>query len=103
MHINNQWCPTGVCTDLSTFYIDENLCKGCGACLRACPSDAIYGEKKKPHMINQKNCVHCRTCWDSCKFESIKILPAAARNAGQAEIKYLAGMIQDTGRICRRK
>jgi Fe-S-cluster-containing hydrogenase component 2 len=65
--------------------------------LRACPSDAVSGEKKKPHRINQENCVHCRTCWDSCKFSSIKILPAAARNAGEAEIKYLAGMIEETG------
>jgi NADH:ubiquinone oxidoreductase subunit F (NADH-binding)/(2Fe-2S) ferredoxin len=96
MHINNKWCPTGVCSDLSIFYIDEKLCKGCGACLRACPSDAVIGEKKKPHMIKQENCVHCRTCWDTCKFDSIKILPATARNAGEAELKYLADMISET-------
>ena len=97
MHINQKWCPTGVCSDLSTFYIDEELCKGCGACMRACPSDAVTGEKKKPHTINQENCVHCRTCWDSCKFGSINILPAAARNAGEAELKYLADMIKENG------
>ena len=97
MHINHKWCPTGVCSDLSTFYIDEKLCKGCGACIRACPSDAVSGEKKKAHTINQENCVHCRTCWDACKFGSIKILPAAARNAGDAEIKYLAGMVEEIG------
>jgi NADH:ubiquinone oxidoreductase subunit F (NADH-binding) len=95
MHINNKWCPTGVCSDLCTFYIDEKLCRGCGACLRACPTEAVSGEKKKPHKINQELCLHCRTCWDSCKFDSIKILPAAARNAGEAEIEYLAGMIKE--------
>lgn len=97
MHISNKWCPTGVCSNLSTFYIDEMLCKGCGACLRACPADAVSGEKKKPHRIIQERCLHCRTCWDTCKFNSIKILPAAARNAGEAEIQYLAGMIKETG------
>ena len=75
-HIRDKWCKAGVCRDLTTFWIDEKLCKGCGACLRACPSKAVVGEKKQPHKIIQEVCVHCRTCYDACKFKSIKILPA---------------------------
>jgi NADH-quinone oxidoreductase subunit F len=75
-HIIDKWCKAGVCRDLSTFWIDENLCKACGACLRACPAKAIVGEKKVPHKIIQELCVHCRTCYDTCKFKSINILPA---------------------------
>ena len=75
-HIKNRWCRAGVCRNLTKFWIDENLCKACGACLRACPSKAIVGEKKVPHKIIQELCVHCRTCYDACKFNSIKILPA---------------------------
>ncbi|OGW76612.1 MAG: hypothetical protein A3J81_04755 [Nitrospirae bacterium RIFOXYB2_FULL_43_5] len=75
-HIKHKWCKAGVCRELTTFLIDEKLCKGCGACLRACPSKAITGEKKMPHKIIQDLCVHCRTCYDACKFKSIKILPA---------------------------
>jgi NADH:ubiquinone oxidoreductase subunit F (NADH-binding)/(2Fe-2S) ferredoxin len=97
MHINNKWCSTGICSNLSTYFIDESLCKGCGACLRACPSKAVIGEKKKPHKIVQDLCVHCRTCWSTCKFASIKILPAAARDVGEVEIKYMADMIKETG------
>jgi NADH:ubiquinone oxidoreductase subunit F (NADH-binding)/(2Fe-2S) ferredoxin/Pyruvate/2-oxoacid:ferredoxin oxidoreductase delta subunit len=93
MHIKDKWCSTGVCRDLCTFYIDEEKCKGCGACIRACPSNAVTGEKKKPHKIDQDLCVHCRSCWDSCKFHSIKILPAAARKASEAELAALAGML----------
>lgn len=93
MHIRDKWCPTGVCRDLCTFYIDERLCKGCGACLRACSSKGIVGEKKKPHTINQDLCVHCRTCWETCKFNAIKILPAAARTAGEAEMERLSEML----------
>lgn len=48
MHINDKRCIAGVCHDLCTFYIDEKLCKWCGACLRACPVKAVTGEKKKP-------------------------------------------------------
>jgi NADH:ubiquinone oxidoreductase subunit F (NADH-binding)/(2Fe-2S) ferredoxin len=75
-HIKDHWCKAGVCRNLTTFWIDEKLCKGCGACLRACPSKAIMGEKKQPHKIIQEVCVHCRTCYEACKFKSIKILPA---------------------------
>jgi NADH:ubiquinone oxidoreductase subunit F (NADH-binding)/Pyruvate/2-oxoacid:ferredoxin oxidoreductase delta subunit len=76
-HIHQKWCKAGVCRNLTTFWIDEKLCKACGACLRACPSKAIVGEKKVPHKIIQELCVHCRTCYDTCKFNSIRILPAA--------------------------
>jgi len=75
-HINDKWCKAGVCRNLTTFWIDEELCKGCGACLRACPAKAIIGEKKQPHKIIQEVCVHCRTCYEACKFKSIKIMPA---------------------------
>jgi len=75
-HIYQKWCKAGVCRDLATFWIDEKLCKACGACLRACPSKAVVGEKKVPHKIIQELCVHCRTCFDTCKFNSIRILPA---------------------------
>jgi NADH:ubiquinone oxidoreductase subunit F (NADH-binding)/(2Fe-2S) ferredoxin/NAD-dependent dihydropyrimidine dehydrogenase PreA subunit len=92
-HIKEKWCPTGVCRDLSTFVIDKSLCKGCGACLRACPSKGIMGEKKHPHTIVQDLCVHCRTCWDTCKFNAIKILPAAARTAGEAELEQMTAML----------
>ena len=91
-HIRDKWCPTGVCRDLTTFVIDKSLCKGCGACIRACPTKGIAGEKKQPHTINQDLCVHCRTCWDTCKFNAIKILPAAARTAGEDERELLTAM-----------
>ncbi|MBI4690369.1 MAG: NADH-quinone oxidoreductase subunit NuoF [Nitrospirae bacterium] len=75
-HIRDHWCKAGVCRALTTFWIDEKMCKGCGACLRGCPSKAIVGEKKKPHKIIQELCVRCRSCYEACKFKSIKIMPA---------------------------
>ena len=75
-HINNHWCQAGICSDLASFHILEEMCKGCGACLRACPQQAIVGEKKKPHNIMQELCIQCRSCYDACKFASIEIKPA---------------------------
>jgi len=93
-HIRDKWCRVGVCRDLATFYIDEKLCKGCGACLRACPTKAITGAKKKPHKIVQDLCAHCRSCYEACKFKSIKVLPAAARKASEAELVEFASQIE---------
>jgi Na+-translocating ferredoxin:NAD+ oxidoreductase RNF subunit RnfB len=79
-HIKDKWCKAGVCRELSTFYIDEALCKGCGLCLKACPKDAITGEKRKPHTIDNELCVKCRSCFVACpaKFGAVKIGPGTS-------------------------
>ncbi len=53
------------------YSIIEEKCKGCGACLRACPAGAITGEKKKPHVIDPDVCIKCGACFDACKFKSV--------------------------------
>ncbi|MDI6800869.1 MAG: NADH-quinone oxidoreductase subunit NuoF [Thermodesulfovibrionales bacterium] len=64
-------CPAKVCRDLLTYSIIEEFCKGCGACLRACPAGAITGEKKQPHKIAPEICVKCGACFDVCKFKAV--------------------------------
>ncbi|WP_337833147.1 NADH-quinone oxidoreductase subunit NuoF [Desulfopila inferna] len=70
-HINQKKCPAGVCSALLTFFIREDHCVGCGMCLRACPVDAISGEKKKAHKIDNKLCIQCGSCFDACKFNAV--------------------------------
>ncbi len=79
-HINDHFCEAGICSDLCSFHVIEEACKGCGACLRGCPQEAVVGEKKKPHRIIQELCIQCRTCFDACKFGAIKIKPAIPKN-----------------------
>ena len=66
-------CPAGVCKDLITYSIDPEACTGCRACARACPQDAITGEKKKPHTIDESLCIRCGMCLESCKFGAVKV------------------------------
>jgi NADH-quinone oxidoreductase subunit F len=71
-HIHDKRCPAGVCKDLLTYTIIEEFCKGCGMCLRVCPSGAIVGEKKKPHKIIPDICIKCGACFEVCKFKAIR-------------------------------
>jgi len=70
-HIRDKKCPAKVCKDLITYSVIEEACKGCGACLRACPAGAITGEKKKPHRIDPGSCIRCGACFEVCKFKSV--------------------------------
>lgn len=71
-HIRDKKCPAKSCKELLTYSILEKFCKGCGACLRACPSGAVSGEKKKPHAIDPAKCIRCGACFDVCKFKSVE-------------------------------
>ena len=52
-HVVEHRCPAGVCRPLIRYRIDEDACTGCRACVSACPSGAITGERKQPHVIDQ--------------------------------------------------
>jgi NADH:ubiquinone oxidoreductase subunit F (NADH-binding)/(2Fe-2S) ferredoxin/Fe-S-cluster-containing hydrogenase component 2 len=88
-HIKDKWCPAGICRNLCTFYIDQRVCTGCGACLRKCPAKAITGEKKQPHKVTQQLCISCRSCYETCKFNAIRILPAVGPDTRDADLYEL--------------
>ncbi len=72
-HINEGKCPAGVCRELISFEINNDNCNGCGVCRKACPHEAISGEKKKPHTIDPDVCTKCGICRDSCKFDAVAV------------------------------
>lgn len=72
-HIKDKKCPAGVCKALITYRIDTEKCTGCRVCLKACPVEAIRGEKNQPHIIDKTLCTQCGSCKEVCKFEAIVI------------------------------
>ena len=70
-HVNDKRCPAGVCREITTFTIDPDKCTGCLVCKKACPPDAISGEKKQVHVIDQDKCTQCGACRLVCKFDAV--------------------------------
>ena len=72
-HLYDRKCPAGVCKELLTFSIDNNICNGCGLCVKKCSSEAIVGDKGQAHYIVQDKCIQCGMCFESCRFKAISI------------------------------
>ena len=72
-HIKEKKCPAKECVELLSYHIDPESCKGCTMCARKCPVQAISGEVKKPHEIDQNVCIKCGQCYTLCKFGAISV------------------------------
>lgn len=71
-HIEDKKCPAHVCQHLLTYSINPDTCVGCTACARACPVQAITGQVKKAHVIDQSICIKCGACYEACRFGAIR-------------------------------
>lgn len=69
-HVEEKKCPAGQCQDLLSIVITED-CIGCTACKRVCPVDAISGDVKQLHIIDQAICIKCGACIPKCPKKAI--------------------------------
>ncbi|MEW6082755.1 MAG: NADH-quinone oxidoreductase subunit NuoF [Bacillota bacterium] len=70
-HIVNKRCPAGACIALVDFYIEPDLCKKCGLCAKACPTQAITGSKNTPYVIDKDKCIKCGSCEEVCATSAV--------------------------------
>lgn len=54
-------------------YIDNNKCKRCAQCVKACPVKAIKIDKNKNLVVDVKKCISCFCCHELCENKSIEI------------------------------
>lgn len=54
-------------------WIDETVCIGCTACIRACPVDAIMGASKYMHTVLADECTGCGLCVAPCPVDCIHL------------------------------
>ncbi|MBM3325100.1 MAG: 4Fe-4S dicluster domain-containing protein [Calditrichaeota bacterium] len=72
-HLEAHRCPAGVCKALITYSVIDENCTGCVVCKRACPAEAITGEKNEIHKIHAELCTRCGICLAVCKFDAIRV------------------------------
>jgi NADP-reducing hydrogenase subunit HndC len=79
-HIRNKRCQANVCSALIAYDIDQEKCTQCGACLRACPVNAVDKSETKVFTIVQEKCIKCGACYTACpeKFSAVIKVPAYA-------------------------
>jgi NADH:ubiquinone oxidoreductase subunit F (NADH-binding)/Pyruvate/2-oxoacid:ferredoxin oxidoreductase delta subunit len=80
-HINEKSCPALVCKDLIKYYIQPKKCVGCMLCLKNCPVQAIAGEAKHVHIIDQAKCTKCGTCLEFCPSKVSAIVRVTGEEA----------------------
>jgi NADH-quinone oxidoreductase subunit F len=71
-HIAKHKCRAGKCRGLCGYEITD-ACTGCMVCVKNCPVNAITGEKKQRHLINQETCIRCGVCRDVCKYDALVV------------------------------
>ena len=73
-HIYKHSCPALICKPLIHYTILKDKCTGCMRCIKECPVNAISGESKKLHIIDQDTCIKCGACMEACpeRFNAIE-------------------------------
>lgn len=71
-HIHSKRCPAGACSKLLRHSIIAEKCKGCTACVKVCPVQAITGKVKEVHRIDPELCINCSACMETCRFGAIE-------------------------------
>ena len=75
-HVKEKRCPSKKCKALIRYVINPEKCVGCTACARVCPVNAISGEVRKVHEIDNDVCIRCGSCMEVCRFGAIsKVSP----------------------------
>jgi len=62
-----------VTVEVTTAFVNEDICCGCQTCIKVCPYTAIsFNEEKKVSVVNEILCKGCGTCGSACPTGAIR-------------------------------
>ncbi|MGB8648238.1 MAG: NADH-quinone oxidoreductase subunit NuoF [Anaerolineae bacterium] len=97
-HVRDGTCRALVCKGLIRYEVIPALCTGCLVCLRNCTSNAVTGEKLKPHMIRPELCNKCGVCKELCNFDAVRVVTGFKPQLRDAHSGSVTGpMLQAAG------
>lgn len=62
-------------SNVSTLYLNPDICIGCGMCEVVCPHSVFEIKEKKAKIIDQDGCMECGACANNCPVEAISVTP----------------------------
>ncbi|MFR5746963.1 MAG: 4Fe-4S binding protein [Romboutsia timonensis] len=54
--------------------LHQDICIGCTICKKQCKFNAIQGELKQKHIVDESKCVGCHLCMQKCPKKAIKTI-----------------------------
>jgi heterodisulfide reductase subunit A len=60
-------------TEAITSVVDEDVCTGCGTCIKLCPYNAISKNERGLATVNDVLCKGCGVCAASCPEKAISM------------------------------
>jgi pyruvate formate lyase activating enzyme len=72
--LNCQWCSNPESKDLFPNLLVRDInCRGCGACMEACPEGAIRMVEEGRREIHWEKCNQCLACVKVCVYNSLNV------------------------------
>lgn len=65
-----------------TLKLNENLCNGCGMCVKVCPHEVFSLSGRKAHIIRKDNCMECGACEMNCPVSAVTVKAGVGCAAG---------------------
>jgi NAD-dependent dihydropyrimidine dehydrogenase PreA subunit len=59
--------------NVTTLYLDEGKCAGCGMCVDVCPHGVLEPWEKKVRIRDKDACMECGACALNCSFGAITV------------------------------
>lgn len=82
-------------SDVVTLKLSEDLCNGCGMCIKVCPHEVFELSARKAHIVRLDHCMECGACALNCPVDAIKVDSGVGCAAG-----ILNGILNNTEPSC---